>query len=237
MKFLFNAIAIAFFICASHVEAFNENFFKIQNTELRKREFVKNMLPLIQKANEAILAEREMVDSFFTQFKKVRKLEKMDQKNIEKMLELADKYEIKSVVNEKLFKRRVAPVPPSLAITQSAIETGWGSSRFFKEANNAFGQWTYSKTNGLVPNRRDDGKTHKIRVFNSVQDSVHAYMLNLNRNEAYNGFRDLRVILGNEFNGVIAASKMLNYSQRREKYIDLLREVMINNRLLRYDYL
>jgi Bax protein len=61
-------------------------------------------------------------------------------------------------------------------------------------------------------------------------------MLNLNRNDAYSGFRDLRVILGSEFNGITASSKMLNYSQRREKYVELLREMLIDNKLLKYDY-
>jgi Bax protein len=236
MKFLFNILLVVTLASAVNANTFTADFFKIQNSDVRKREFAKRMMPLIKTANEAIVEERAIVDDFFTQFKKVRNLEKMDQDIVEKMRKLAEKYEIKSILSEKTFKTRVLPVPPSLALTQSAIETGWGTSRFFKEANNAFGQWTYSKTNGIVPSQRDDDKSHKIRAFDTVQASVNAYMLNLNRNDAYSGFRDLRVILGNDFNGITATSKMLNYSQRREKYVELLREIMIDNKLLKYDY-
>jgi Bax protein len=236
MRFLFNILIAAFLISALNANTFTDDFFKIKNSDVRKREFTKRMTPLIKISNEAIKVERAMVDEFFTEYKKVRNLDKMDNETVANMRSLADKYEIKSVLSEKTFKARVAPVPPSLALTQSAIETGWGTSRFFKEANNAFGQWTYSQTNGIVPSQRDDDKSHKIRAFDSVQASVNAYMLNLNKNDAYSSFRDLRVILGNDFNGITATSKMLNYSQRREKYVELLREIMIDNKFLKYDY-
>ena len=35
-------------------------------------------------------------------------------------------------------------VPVSLALAQSAKETGWGTSRFAQEGNALFGQWTWS---------------------------------------------------------------------------------------------
>jgi len=236
MRFLFKILLSVLLVSSIGAQTFTDDFFKIQNTDVRKREFIKRMIPLIKKANDVIIAERVIVDEFFTQYKKVRNLDKIDKEIVDSMLSLAKKYDIKSTLSEKTFKARVAPVPTSLALVQSAIETGWGTSRFFKEANNAFGQWTYSKTNGIVPSQRDEDKNHKIRAFDSVQESVHAYMLNLNRNDAYSGFRDLRVILGSEFNGITASSKMLNYSQRREKYVELLREMLIDNKLLKYDY-
>ncbi|MDR0762816.1 MAG: glucosaminidase domain-containing protein [Campylobacteraceae bacterium] len=218
-------------------ETFTDDFFIIKNSAAQKKEFVKRMLPLIKKANENIINERKIVEAFFETYQNGGNLTLIDNKTAEIMQNLAKKYNIDSVENSKEFKSKVAPVPISLALTQAAIETGWGTSRFFKEAKNAFGQWTYSATNGLVPQSREEGKTHKIRVFNSVQDSVSSYMLNLNRHTAYNDFRSLRFLLGDEFNGLTASSKMLNYSQTREKYVKLLRQVMINDKLIRYDYL
>ncbi|MDR1615389.1 MAG: glucosaminidase domain-containing protein [Campylobacteraceae bacterium] len=237
MKFAVKLLLCAFCFMTLSAETFTDDFFGIKNSASQKKEFVKRMLPLIQKANENIVAERKIVDEFFEVVQKNGSLTDIDNKTIETIQNLAKKYNINSIEDIKEFKSKIAPVPISLALTQAAIETGWGKSRFFKEAKNAFGQWTYSATNGLVPTNRETGKTHKIRVFNSVQESVNSYMLNLNRHNAYADFRNLRSLLGSEFDGLTASSKMLNYSQTREQYVKLLRNVMINDELTKYDYL
>ncbi|MDR2341942.1 MAG: glucosaminidase domain-containing protein [Campylobacteraceae bacterium] len=235
MKFLVNLLLCVIFLSNIEADTFGEDFFKITNSASKKQEFIKRMIPLVKQTNDNVLAERKIVEEFFIAFKKNKSLEDIDNNTVEQMKNLAKKYYIKSITNEKLFKSKVAPVPLSLAIAQAAIETGWGNSRFFKEAKNAFGEWTYSKTSGLVPSNREEGKTHRIKVFKTVQASVDSYVLNLNRHNAYSDFRDLRVILGEEFNGILATSKMLNYSQTREKYVELLRNIMLSNKLTKYD--
>ena len=42
------------------------------------------------------------------------------------------------------LRLRIAPIPPSLALAQAAVESGWGLSRFAKEGNALFGQWAWS---------------------------------------------------------------------------------------------
>ncbi|MDR1976222.1 MAG: glucosaminidase domain-containing protein [Campylobacteraceae bacterium] len=237
MKFTVKLLLCAACCGILGANTFTDDFFIIKNSAAQKREFVKRMLPLIKKANENIAIERKTIDAFFEAYKEDKNLSLIDNKTLETMQNLATKYNISSIEDARAFKHKVAPVPISLALTQAAVETGWGKSRFFKEAKNAFGQWTWSATNGLVPENREEGKTHKIRVFNSVQESVNSYMLNLNRHTAYAEFRNLRFLLDGEFDGLIATSKMANYSQRREKYVRLLREIMINDKLIRYDYL
>ncbi|MDR3177907.1 MAG: glucosaminidase domain-containing protein [Campylobacteraceae bacterium] len=235
MRFLISLLLCAVFASSVGANTFDEDFFKIKNSALKKQEFIERMIPLVKQTNENVLAERKIVEDFFKEFKKNKSLEDIDESVMEQMRILAKKYYIKSITDERVFKNKVAPVPLSLAITQAAIETGWGSSRFFKEAKNAFGEWTYSKTSGLIPDNREEGKTHRIKAFKTVQASVDSYVLNLNRHNAYSDFRNLRVILGEEFNGIVATSKMANYSQMREDYIKLLRHVMISNKLTKYD--
>jgi Bax protein len=239
MKFAIKLLPLCVFCFMTlGAETFTGDFFKIKNSASQKKEFIKRMLPLIQKANENISLERKIIDDFFEAFHQNNgDLDSIDNKTLEAIHTLAKKYNINSIQDAKAFKSKIAPIPISLALTQAAIETGWGKSRFFKEAKNAFGQWTYSITNGLVPANREEGKMHKIRVFNSVQESVNSYMLNLNRNNAYSDFRELRFLLGVEFDGLTASSKMLNYSQTREQYVKLLRDIMINNGLTKYDSL
>ena len=71
-----------------------------------------------------------------------------------------------------------------------------------------------------------------------MQDSVDAYMLNLNRHNAYQGFRDARFRKREEgmlITGYEAADTMINYSELKEKYVDMLHKMMKEHRLLYYD--
>ncbi|RAU14251.1 mannosyl-glycoprotein endo-beta-N-acetylglucosamidase, partial [Streptococcus agalactiae] len=56
---------------------------------------------------------------------------------------------------------------------------------------NLFGEWTWGEK-GLIPDLRHPDKKHKIKIFDSLQDSVDSYVLNLNRHFAYEKFRDAR---------------------------------------------
>lgn len=215
-----------------------QNFSEITDIKMRKQEFIKTILPLIEYTNKEILKEREFVFNFFDKFEKIG-LEGVGSKELSKMNMIAKKYKIPSidVENKELFAKRIATIPISLVIAQAAIESGWGTSRFFVNANNIFGEWTWSKDDakGLVPEKRDEGKNHRIRIFETLQDSVNSYALNLNRNFAYKEFRNKRKEDGSEFNGLKAAETMTNYSEIKEEYVDLLKQVLKGNKLLKYD--
>ncbi|MFV0480394.1 MAG: glucosaminidase domain-containing protein [Campylobacteraceae bacterium] len=224
------------FTCNIFAGTFSDEFFEITDTQERKEEFVKTLLPLIEEANVNVLKEREFVLGFFEKTQKSG-LKKANKDELLKITNIAKKYNIESIEDRKLFESRVDAVPVSLALTQAALESGWGTSRFTKEANNIFGQWTWSTNEnaGIVPENREDGKTHKIRIFKSLQESVNAYILNLNRHDAYKKFRDERAKHGDGFNGVAAAETMLNYSEIREEYVTLLKRVINGNKFLKYD--
>ena len=53
---------------------------------------------------------------------------------------------------------RVDIVPLSLALAQAAIESGWGTSRYLREGNALYGQYTFDKSLGLKPQDRDKEK-------------------------------------------------------------------------------
>lgn len=135
----------------------------------------------------------------------------------------------------KLLKR-VNTVPVELALTQAAIESAWGTSRFAQQANNLFGQWCYEPGCGLVPLRREPGKTHEVKRFASVNESVRAYLLNLNAHSAYQSLRNKRAALVRVDQPVTAAAlaSTLNfYSQRGNAYVqDLLRFLSKNKSLM-----
>ena len=126
---------------------------------------------------------------------------------------------------------RVDAVPTSIILAQGAIESSWGSSRFTREGNSIFGMWTWKKK-GIVPLRRDEGKTHKVRIYDSVLDSVRAYHLTLNRLDTYEEFRRYRKFTDDP---LIMAEGLIPYSERGEEYVEEIKKVILTNNLQRYD--
>lgn len=215
---------------------FPEYYYNIKDVEKQKKEFIKILLPLIEKGNQLVMNERKFTKRFFE--KAIHQdFRDLDARSLTKLIYLSEKYKVKDFFDEDTYLRRIDKIPVSLALSQAALESGWGKSRFIKEANNIFGHWTYDGT-GLIPNDREDGKTHRIRIFETLQNSVNAYMLNLNRNAAYQAFRDKRARFRQKhqiFNGIDASKTMKNYSQLKEKYVEMLDNLINAINLLYYD--
>lgn len=211
---------------------FPEWYYEITDIEESKKAFVDYLLPIIQKENEKIRAEREMVETIFQ--KSYFEWSKTEHLKISK---IAKKYKIRSLYNVRMFQKRVAPIPESLVLAQAAVESGWGKSRFVKDANNIFGHWTFGRM-GIVPSNRDTDKKHKLKLFKNISESVATYMLNLNRNYAYREFRAeryTRLNSGEYFTGDVAAEKMRRYSQIGHKYVEIIRNVIKENNLHLFD--
>jgi len=84
-------------------------------------------------------------------------------------------------------------VPFEMIIGQAALESGWGSSRFAKEAKNLFGIRTFSKdTPHLLPIGIKNWPGWGVRVFPSKCASVIEYVRLLNEHPAYEDFRAMR---------------------------------------------
>ena len=80
-----------------------------------------------------------------------------------------------------------------MIIGQAALESGWGTSRFAKEANNLFGIRTFSKNvQHLLPEGMKNWPGWGVRAFASKCDSVKEYIRLLNEHSAYEEFRKLR---------------------------------------------
>ena len=127
--------------------------------------------------------------------------------------------------------RRVNVVPVSLIMAQGAIESSWGTSRFASTGNNLFGIWTWGEE-GIIPAKRDNGKKHKIAIYDSILDSVQAYILNLNRLSVYDGFRRMRQ---ETMDSALLAKGLSKYSILREEYVWSVRTIIHQNNLRDYD--
>lgn len=204
--------------------------------KVQKREFINILKPLIDKSNEKTMQERVFIENFFNQALS-NGFRFLNPNDLKSLLSISKKYRVKNIFDRDTYLKRVDSVPVPLALVQGAIESGWGKSRFVREANNVFGHWTWGEV-GIIPLGREEGKTHKIRIFNTMQSSVDAYVLNLNRHYAYSSFRKVRLEKREEgrlLSGYEAADTMINYSELREKYVDMLHKMMEEHRLLYYD--
>jgi uncharacterized FlgJ-related protein len=84
-------------------------------------------------------------------------------------------------------------VPFEMIIGQAALESGWGSSRFAKDAKNLFGIRVFSKESAhLLPQGITEWPGWGVRVFPSKCASVVEYVRLLNEHQAYKEFRALR---------------------------------------------
>jgi len=206
----------------------------VPEVKVRKAVFFQTVLPLVLQVNEEILKDRKRLWKIRVAKAAGRKLDALDRLWI---AVASERYRVARGDLDALLQR-MDVIPPSLALAQAAEESGWGTSRFAREGNALFGQWTYSRSRGLVPRERAEGKTHRVRAFDSLLDSVRAYALNLNTHRAYRDFRQRRASLradGRPVSGPPLLPTLTAYSQRGEDYVRSLRQIVAINDLARAD--
>jgi len=206
----------------------------IREVPKRKALFFKTVLPLVLQVNEEILADRRRLWDLRSRLRTGKELGPIDRLWL---IVMAEQYRAKRGDIDELIKR-VDVIPPSLALAQAAEESGWGTSRFVREGNAMFGEWTFGKSQGIVPNKRDAGKRHKVKIFKDLLASVRAYARNLNTHRAYRELRSLRADLrkqGEKLDGMALTKTLTRYSERGQGYVKTLRSIIIVNKLRRFD--
>ena len=203
----------------------------------RKDAFFGYFLPLIEAKNKTILTFRQILLKWNQERDSISSDEQNQIRRIAANYRLKD-FDVKEDGHWKALLQRVNAIPASLALAQAANESGWGTSRFAREANNYFGQWCYEAGCGLVPKQRDKNKTHEVAAFESPEESVARYIHNLNSNRAYQVLRDIRSQLLDDqepVTGYALAEGLIRYSERGKEYISELRAMIEYNKLARFD--
>ncbi len=203
------------------------------DVDLKKSVFLRTMLPLVLRVNEEIAADRARILEIAS-----RKAEGRIHPADERWLaDKAEEYGLKTVDVRKLLQR-VDIIPPSLALAQAAEESGWGTSRFARQGNALFGQWTWDADSALVPRDRKAGASHGIKAFPSLLQAVQAYARNLTSHRAYAEFRVARAAMrkaGQEPAGPRLAQTLTRYSERGSDYVHTLHVIMDANQLAALD--
>ena len=225
----------------SGLKIFNKNINDINLDFLSqsKKDFVKTLLPLISYQNQNILLERSKLEELSASLTNNNTLSKTNLKFLNK---ISKKYRIKTdnkhkydLVNELL--NRVDIIPNSIVLAQAANESGWGTSRFAREFNALFGEYTYNYSDGVVPLLRKEGEKHLVKTFTSVDKSVQSYFNNLNSHYAYKDFRKVREIMRekNNFSNIKLLVEELDSYAADINYITTINAIIDANKLDQFD--
>ena len=215
-----------------------DDFSEIQDVPTKKKLFYLVTLPLIYNANASIMQERRMVINIEKKFAR----KDLNKNETDEIIRLSKRYKLDySEINTKLFrklKQRINIIPMSLALGQAIIESGWGQSRFATEGNALYGQWTTSEDKGIIPQDRDEDKTHAVLKFKNLSESVEAYMFNINTHQAYYNFRVIRRIDERiKYTDPISmkVKYLAAYAEIGDKYVDKLELIIASNNLQEFD--
>jgi Bax protein len=215
---------------------------KVESSEIRKAVFIKSILPIILRVNEEVLERRTRLEALQRKASLGRDFSAAEKAWLG---ETAALYDLKTPDVPELL-RRVDLVPPSLALAQAALESGWGTSRFAQKGNALFGQKIFIESSAAMPSYdRDGNEAFRMRSFDDVFGSVRSYVHNLNSHPAYADFRKLRADMRrktmadrNDFGptgGDALAKTLVSYSERGADYITDVRNLMQVNDLRVFD--
>ena len=142
------------------------------------------------------------------------------------------KKEYKASSDQELLAA-LKPHPISIALAQAAMESAWGTSRFFRDANNVFGVWSFdSNEPRIAANQKRDNKTIWVKRYNDITESVLDYYRVIAKGDAFSAFRTLRLNNNDPF---ILVSKLDRYSERGSEYGKELAAMIRFNKFDSYD--
>jgi Bax protein len=189
----------------------------------RKALFITALLPVVLEVNQRIAADREQLlylrEKLRARPASVTAIERIW------LEELAERYDGSADGLDELL-RRVDIVPPSMAIAQGGVESGWGTSPAAR-SNSLFGQLQIVGRSGTMP-----------QPFANLGEATAAYVANLNTHRAYGAFRTARALLrerGEPLDGYQLIGALLRYSELGNDYVRFVRQIMRENDLSDFD--
>lgn len=205
------------------------------SVEIKKELFYRSITPMLLYANELILEDRQKVEEVNQMLIKGQQLTTEDGSILKS---LAEEYGLEGITDDKekaaLLLERVDSIPPSLALGQTAYESGYGTSRFAVEGNAFFGQWTYNGKGMKPKEQRAEKGNYGVAAYQWPFDSVRSYMNNLNTHSAYQALREKRAKLrgqGKKVTGLDLAETLGSYSEKGMTYVTTLKSIITDNDL------
>jgi len=213
----------------------------IKDLQLKKDTYINILLPILLKVQKEVLNERARLIEINSRMIN----EPVMAEDFAFIDYLADKYNVKlknddfwtyvDAIDELLL--RVDIIPTSIALGISAKETGWGASRFLQEGNSLFSQWTFDENSGIIPLGRESHQNHVVKKFDTLEDAIRSFYININTHNSYKEFRNMRRrmrISDGTLNARRLVPALYRYSAEKD-YTDILYNIILTNSLGKFD--
>ena len=195
----------------------------VLDVQNKKQAFINIMLPSILLAKHQLEEDRNKVLAL------EKKREPLSDEEERYLVNLKKDYKCHT---SKELLLRLSTHPTSIVLAQAAIESGWGTSRFYKEANNVFGVWSYNENEPRIKAMEDrEGKSIYLRKYDVLSESIISYFKTIARGP-YSEFRAAREKIS-EVSILISYLKV--YSELREEYVKRLSQLIQYNKFEKYD--
>ena len=211
------------------------DFSAIEDTRARKQAFFDYLRPAVEHRNAVIRERRVLLGALRLKLEHGLPLDYPEELFLARMRQ---QYKVAAEAADlealDILERRMDVIPVSMVLAQAAIESGWGRSRFAREANNLFGQWCFDAGCGVVPGRRRAGASHEVASFETVDKAIDAYFRNINTHQVYKPAREIRRTARSNSQPVLGlemAAGLERYSERGDAYVDEVREMIRFNGL------
>lgn len=135
--------------------------------------------------------------------------------------------------NDQALLQALKPHPISITLAQAAMESSWATSRFFREANNIFGVWSFDENDDRIAagEKRGD-KTIWLKKYSSVKASIRDYYRTLARGKAFVEFRKLNLNVKDPY---ALVKKLDKYSEKGALYGEELTSIIKFNKFYKHD--
>jgi Bax protein len=189
----------------------------------RKKLFIEKTLP-------AIRSVKSKLDALYDYVLLLSQKETLTTQETLMLDALKKRYKVAGI---PCLLNRLRTHPVSIVLAQAALETGWGRSRFYNEANNIFGIWSFNANEPRIAAGENRGKkTIYVKKYPTLEASIEGYFSMMATARAYGDFRRVRRTEENPFK---LLRHLTHYSELREEYVKRLYYVIKANRFYQYD--
>jgi Bax protein len=187
------------------------------NVEDRKKAFIDIVLPSVLLVENRISTDKNRIEEIIN-------MDEVIPHDTAFVALMMKTYKVKSIYD--LPSHMITP-PVCIIMAQAALESGWGTSRFFLEGNNIFGMWSYSESHDrLAAGEKRGERQIYVRKFKDIYASVLNYYQTLGRLKAYANFRKA---LETESDPYVIVSYLNKYSERGEAYTNTVASMIRQN--------
>jgi len=195
-----------------------------RSTPASKKKFLEDTIAAITKVKSRLDKQYQMVYE-------LSKKEQLTPKEEAIIAKLKKRYKVKGI---PCLLKRLHTHPISVIIAQATLESGWGGSRFYREANNIFGVWSFNSKEPRMAagTPREGKKTIYVKKYANLEASIEGYFGMMGRVGAYKKFRTARLHTDNPFKII---PYLDHYSELRHEYVKRLYFMIKHNKFYELD--